>query len=68
MSKVNFRCRYCRQTRALACSRIFDISFVRCDACFAVNAITESERLKLIRDAGFSGATSSASEDRAWPN
>lgn len=62
MSKINFRCRYCRQTRLLESSRVFDAPFVRCDACFAINSITESERLNLIRNAGSSGAPSGAGE------
>lgn len=62
MRKVSFRCRYCRQTQLLASSRVFDVPFVRCDACFAINALTESERLNLIRNARLSGSSTDAGE------
>jgi hypothetical protein len=35
--------------RPVPSSRLVDVSFVRCDACQAVNVLTESERLSLVQ-------------------
>ncbi len=48
MTFTNYRCKYCGQARAIATARAATASFIRCDACFAISALSRAERLALV--------------------
>ena len=49
MWKINFGCRYCRRDSEVSPSRVMEAHFIRCDRCFAVNRLSESQRVAMIR-------------------
>lgn len=51
MTFTDFRCKHCGQTRALSTSRIVSSTFIRCDACFAINVLSRGEQLALVNAA-----------------
>jgi flavin reductase (DIM6/NTAB) family NADH-FMN oxidoreductase RutF len=51
MSYINFGCKYCRKTSLVSASRLMHAHFIRCDSCFAVNALSESQRIAMIQHA-----------------
>jgi hypothetical protein len=52
MTFTDFRCKHCGDTRTLSISRVVNSSFIRCDACFAINAL---QRLALVNAASSEG-------------
>lgn len=57
MGSINFGCKYCRKPSAIAASRLMHAHFIRCDGCFAVNALSESQRMAMIQGAETSQAS-----------
>jgi hypothetical protein len=55
MTFTEFRCKHCGNRRALSVSRISNSSFIRCDACFTINALSRGERLALVNAASHKG-------------
>jgi hypothetical protein len=55
MTFTDFRCKHCGDTRTLSISRVVNSSFIRCDACFAINALQRGERLALVNAASSEG-------------
>lgn len=47
MTFFDYQCRQCGQTRAMPTSRAANANFIRCDACFALTALSRAERLAL---------------------
>jgi hypothetical protein len=48
MTFTDYRCKYCGQARAIPTARAAVASFIRCDACYAISALTRAERLALV--------------------
>lgn len=51
MASINFACRYCRQISNVSPARVMRVHFIRCDSCFAVNALSDSQRMTVIQSA-----------------
>jgi transcription elongation factor Elf1 len=55
MTFTDFRCKHCGDTRAVSITRVVESNFIRCDACFAINALQRGERLALVNAASPDG-------------
>lgn len=51
MSSITLGCKYCRKSSLISASRLMHANFIRCDSCFAVNALSESQRIAMIQHA-----------------
>jgi N-dimethylarginine dimethylaminohydrolase len=53
MRTIGYLCKFCKREQSVRASRLATATFLHCQSCFAVIALTESERLALLAPPGF---------------
>ncbi|MDB5546272.1 MAG: hypothetical protein JWO64_3421 [Hyphomicrobiales bacterium] len=48
MRRIGYLCKFCKSEQSVRSSRLATATFLHCQSCFAVIALTESERLALL--------------------
>lgn len=53
MRTICYLCKFCKREQSVRASRLASATFLHCQSCFAVIALTEAERLALLALPGF---------------
>jgi hypothetical protein len=48
MRTICYLCKFCKREQSVGLSRLATATFLHCQSCFAVTALTESERLAML--------------------
>lgn len=50
MRRIGYQCKFCKCDQWVSSSRLLTATFLHCQKCFAVIAISETERTALLAD------------------